>query len=133
MPQFRLPEILRTPLQELCLTIKSLQLGAVSSFLAKSLQPPDPLSVKNTIELLKTIGALDDMEELTSLGMKCSSLFDLIPGSSYGHFAHSCFVLYRTTSLYTSTGSKPWKNATYGICIPVPGPSINNCCCSCIP
>jgi ATP-dependent RNA helicase DHX36 len=38
--------------------------------LAKSLQPPDPLSVKNAIELLKTIGALDDMEELTSLGMK---------------------------------------------------------------
>lgn len=70
MPQFQLPEILRTPLQELCLTIKSLQLGAVSSFLAKSLQPPDPLSVNNAIELLKTIGALDDVEELTSLGMK---------------------------------------------------------------
>lgn len=70
MPQFQLPEILRTPLQELCLTIKSLQLGAVASFLAKALQPPDPLSVKNAIELLKTIGALDDMEELTSLGLK---------------------------------------------------------------
>ncbi|VAH16221.1 unnamed protein product [Triticum turgidum subsp. durum] len=67
MPQFQLPEILRTPLQELCLTIKSLQLGAVASFLAKSLQPPDPLSVKNAIELLKTIGALDDLEELTYL------------------------------------------------------------------
>ncbi|GJN20838.1 hypothetical protein PR202_gb08264 [Eleusine coracana subsp. coracana] len=64
----QLPEILRTPLQELCLTIKSLQLGAVASFLSKALQPPDPLSVKNAIELLKTIGALDDMEELTSLG-----------------------------------------------------------------
>jgi hypothetical protein len=70
MQPFQLPEILRTPLQELCLTIKSLQLGAVASFLAKALQPPDPLSVKNAIELLKTIGALDDMEELTSLGIK---------------------------------------------------------------
>ncbi|XP_066374421.1 DExH-box ATP-dependent RNA helicase DExH1-like isoform X2 [Miscanthus floridulus] len=74
MPQFQLPEILRTPLQELCLTIKSLQLGAVSSFLAKSLQPPDPLSVKNAIELLKTIGALDDTEELTSLGRHLCTL-----------------------------------------------------------
>ncbi|TKV93426.1 hypothetical protein SEVIR_9G225300v4 [Setaria viridis] len=74
MPQFQLPEILRTPLQELCLTIKSLQLGAVSSFLAKSLQPPDPLSVNNAIELLKTIGALDDMEELTSLGRHLCTL-----------------------------------------------------------
>lgn len=70
MPQFQLPEILRTPLQELCLTIKSLQLGTVASFLAKSLQPPDPISVKNAIELLKTIGALDDLEELTYLGTK---------------------------------------------------------------
>ncbi|KAG2537593.1 hypothetical protein PVAP13_9NG309500 [Panicum virgatum] len=74
MPQFQLPEILRTPLQELCLTIKSLQLGAVSSFLAKSPQPPDPLSVKNAIELLKTIGALNDMEELTSLGRHLCTL-----------------------------------------------------------
>ncbi|KAF8397984.1 hypothetical protein HHK36_016910 [Tetracentron sinense] len=68
MLQYQLPEILRMPLQELCLHIKSLQLGAVASFLAKALQPPDPLSVQNAIELLKTIGALDDMEELTPRG-----------------------------------------------------------------
>lgn len=69
MPQYQLPEILRTPLQELCLNIKSLQLGAIATFLAKALQPPDPLSVKNAIEILKTIGALDDTEELTALGV----------------------------------------------------------------
>jgi ATP-dependent RNA helicase DHX36 len=69
MLQYQLPEILRTPLQELCLHIKSLQLGAVGSFLSKALQPPDPLAVENAIELLKTIGALDDKEELTPLGM----------------------------------------------------------------
>ncbi|KAF7818860.1 DExH-box ATP-dependent RNA helicase DExH1 isoform X1 [Senna tora] len=68
MLQYQLPEILRTPLQELCLHIKSLQLGTVGSFLAKALQPPDPLAVENAIELLKTIGALDDKEELTPLG-----------------------------------------------------------------
>ncbi|GJM84780.1 hypothetical protein PR202_ga00485 [Eleusine coracana subsp. coracana] len=70
----QLPEIIRTPLQELCLTIKSLQLGAVASFLSKALQPPDPLSVKNAVGLLKTIGALDDMEELTSLGRHLCTL-----------------------------------------------------------
>ncbi|KAK3157762.1 hypothetical protein QOZ80_2AG0127610 [Eleusine coracana subsp. coracana] len=74
MPPFQLPEIIRTPLQELCLTIKSLQLGAVASFLSKALQPPDPLSVKNAVGLLKTIGALDDMEELTSLGRHLCTL-----------------------------------------------------------
>ncbi|KAJ7942755.1 putative ATP-dependent RNA helicase [Quillaja saponaria] len=68
MLQYQLPEILRTPLQELCLHIKSLQLGTVGSFLAKALQPPDPLAVQNAMELLKTVGALDDKEELTPLG-----------------------------------------------------------------
>ncbi|CAB4287024.1 unnamed protein product [Prunus armeniaca] len=53
MLQYQLPEILQTPLQELCLHIKSLQLGAVGCFLAKAYQPPDPLAVQNAIELLK--------------------------------------------------------------------------------
>ncbi|XP_068342386.1 DExH-box ATP-dependent RNA helicase DExH1 isoform X1 [Pyrus communis] len=74
MLQYQLPEILRTPLQELCLHIKSLQLGAVGSFLAKALQPPDSLAVQNAIELLKTIGALDDTEELTPLGRHLCTL-----------------------------------------------------------
>lgn len=74
MLQYQLPEILRTPLQELCLQIKSLQLGTVGSFLAKALQPPDPLAVQNAIELLKTIGALDDREELTPLGRHLCTL-----------------------------------------------------------
>ncbi|XP_022641271.1 DExH-box ATP-dependent RNA helicase DExH1 isoform X2 [Vigna radiata var. radiata] len=68
MPPYQLAEILRTPLQELCLHIKSLRLGTVASFLEKALQPPDPLAVKNAIELLKTVGALDEHEELTPLG-----------------------------------------------------------------
>ncbi|XP_062166385.1 DExH-box ATP-dependent RNA helicase DExH1 isoform X1 [Alnus glutinosa] len=74
MLQYQLPEILRTPLQELCLHIKSLQLGTVGSFLAKALQPPDALAVQNAIELLKTIGALDEMEELTPLGRHLCTL-----------------------------------------------------------
>ncbi|KAL4184891.1 hypothetical protein AMTRI_Chr10g227850 [Amborella trichopoda] len=74
MPQYQLPEILRTLLQELCLNIKSLQLGNIASFLAKALQPPDPLSVQNAIDLLKIIGALDDTEELTPLGHHLCSL-----------------------------------------------------------
>ncbi|CAA6655320.1 unnamed protein product [Spirodela intermedia] len=74
MLQYQLPEILRTPLQELCLNIKTLQLGVIGSFLSKALQPPDPLSVQNAIDLLKTIGALDDQEELTPLGRHLCTL-----------------------------------------------------------
>eukprot|EP01018_Ginkgo_biloba_P016943 Gb_40990 [translate_table: standard] len=74
MPQYQLPEILRTPLQELCLQMKSLQFGSIAAFLSKALQPPESLAVQNAIDLLKTIGALDEMEELTSLGRHLSTL-----------------------------------------------------------
>ncbi|KAM0014067.1 putative RNA helicase [Helianthus debilis subsp. tardiflorus] len=72
--EYQLPELLRTPLQSLCLQIKSLQLGSISDFLSRALQPPEPLSVQNAIEYLKIIGALDDNENLTVLGRKLSVL-----------------------------------------------------------
>ncbi|KAK7251699.1 hypothetical protein RIF29_35120 [Crotalaria pallida] len=71
---YQLPELLRTPLQSLCLQIKSLQLGSISEFLSRALQPPEPLSVQNAVEYLKTIGALDEEENLTVLGHKLSML-----------------------------------------------------------
>ncbi|KAL3529228.1 hypothetical protein ACH5RR_008550 [Cinchona calisaya] len=71
---YQLPELLRTPLQSLCLQIKSLQLGSISEFLSKALQPPELLSVQNAIEYLKIIGALDENEILTVLGHYLSML-----------------------------------------------------------
>ncbi|QCD85412.1 ATP-dependent RNA helicase DHX36 [Vigna unguiculata] len=71
---YQLPELLRTPLQSLCLQIKTLQLGSISEFLSKALQPPEPLSVENAVEYLKIIGALDGNENLTVLGHKLAML-----------------------------------------------------------
>ncbi|XP_048503331.1 DExH-box ATP-dependent RNA helicase DExH5, mitochondrial isoform X2 [Beta vulgaris subsp. vulgaris] len=65
---YQLPEILRTPLQSLCLQIKSLKLGSISEFLSRALQSPELLAVQNAIEYLKVIGALDTNENLTVLG-----------------------------------------------------------------
>ncbi|GAB2228600.1 hypothetical protein Droror1_Dr00022720 [Drosera rotundifolia] len=65
---YQLPEILRTPLQSLCLQIKSLKLGSISEFLSRALQSPESLAVEKAVEYLKTIGALDDKENLTVLG-----------------------------------------------------------------
>jgi len=42
---YQLPELLRTPLQSLCLQIKSLRLGSISEFLSRALQSPEVLSV----------------------------------------------------------------------------------------
>ncbi|WCJ33256.1 DExH-box ATP-dependent RNA helicase DExH3 [Euphorbia peplus] len=66
--EFQLPEILRTPLQSLCLQIKSLKLGSISEFLSRALQSPELLAVQNAIDYLKIIGALDPNENLTALG-----------------------------------------------------------------
>ncbi|XP_047330377.1 DExH-box ATP-dependent RNA helicase DExH3-like isoform X2 [Impatiens glandulifera] len=74
LADYQLPELLRTPLQSLCLQIKSLKLGSISEFLSRALQSPEPLSVQNAIEYLKIIGALDEDENLTMLGQNLSML-----------------------------------------------------------
>ncbi|KAL8142024.1 hypothetical protein V2J09_015056 [Rumex salicifolius] len=72
--EYQLPEILRTPLQSLCLQIKSLKLGSISEFLSRALQSPESLAVQNAVEYLKIIGALDENENLTVLGGYLSML-----------------------------------------------------------
>ena len=52
MPLHITPEMLRTPLHEIALTIKLLQLGEVGPFLAKALEPPPQQSVTEAIVLL---------------------------------------------------------------------------------
>ncbi|CAN6303549.1 unnamed protein product [Urochloa humidicola] len=72
--EYQLPELLRTPLNSLCLQIKSLQVGSIGEFLSAALQPPEPLAVQNAVEFLKMIGALDGKENLTDLGRYLSML-----------------------------------------------------------
>ena len=72
--EYQQPELLRTPLHSLCLQIKSLKLGSIGQFLSRALQPPEPLAVQNSVDLLKTIGALDENENLTNLGKHLSLL-----------------------------------------------------------
>ncbi|KAG8062594.1 hypothetical protein GUJ93_ZPchr0003g18042 [Zizania palustris] len=71
---YQLPELLRTPLNSLCLQIKSLQVGSIGEFLSAALQPPEPLAVQNAVEFLKMIGALDENENITDLGRYLSML-----------------------------------------------------------
>ncbi|XP_071703455.1 DExH-box ATP-dependent RNA helicase DExH3 isoform X2 [Rutidosis leptorrhynchoides] len=66
--EYQLPELLRTPLNSLCLQIKSLQVDSIGEFLSSALQPPEPLAVQNAVDFLKLIGALDENENLTHLG-----------------------------------------------------------------
>ncbi|KAH6761194.1 RNA helicase family protein [Perilla frutescens var. hirtella] len=72
--EYQLPELLRTPLNSLCLQIKSLQVESIGDFISAALQPPEPLAVQNAVDFLKMIGALDENENLTHLGKFLSVL-----------------------------------------------------------
>ncbi len=62
------PEIFRTPLHEIALTIKLLRLGAISAFLSKAIEPPPIHTVIESEVILRELRALDDSSELTPLG-----------------------------------------------------------------
>ncbi|KAL3097315.1 hypothetical protein niasHT_023534 [Heterodera trifolii] len=68
LEEHRTPEMLRTPLHEITLTIKLLRLGSVGAFLQKAVQPPPVDSVVEAEVLLRGMNALDRNLELTQLG-----------------------------------------------------------------
>ncbi|KAL1110287.1 hypothetical protein AAG570_008364 [Ranatra chinensis] len=69
-PQYRTPDILRSPLQELCLFSKLLAPPNTSivDFLSRAIDPPSSIMSRCAVILLKTIDALDTWEDLTDLG-----------------------------------------------------------------
>ncbi|KAF7243228.1 ATP-dependent DNA/RNA helicase DHX36 [Varanus komodoensis] len=74
LDDYQLPEILRTPLEELCLQIKILKLGLIANFLSKLMDPPSRDAVMLSIQHLKQLNALDRQEELTPLGVHLARL-----------------------------------------------------------
>ncbi|XP_042310368.1 ATP-dependent RNA helicase DHX29 [Sceloporus undulatus] len=73
--EYSVPEILRVPLEELCLHIMKCNLGSPEDFLSKALDPPQPQVVGNAMNLLRKIGACELSEpKLTPLGQHLASL-----------------------------------------------------------
>ncbi|XP_063990992.1 3'-5' RNA helicase YTHDC2-like [Diachasmimorpha longicaudata] len=70
MQVYSTPEILRLPLQELCLFTKHLAPGntPIAEYLDRALEPPSNVVTRNAVQLLKSIDALDAWEDLTELG-----------------------------------------------------------------
>lgn len=62
------PEMFRTPLHELALSIKLLRLGAIGQFLSKAIEPPPLDAVIEAEVMLKEMKCLDAAEELTPFG-----------------------------------------------------------------
>ncbi|XP_011868007.1 PREDICTED: ATP-dependent RNA helicase DHX36 [Vollenhovia emeryi] len=72
--QYPLPEMLRTRLEEVILQIKILQLGKAKQFLATVMDPPDVQAIHLSLQLLETLNALDERENLTPLGYHLAHL-----------------------------------------------------------
>ncbi|XP_075426623.1 ATP-dependent DNA/RNA helicase DHX36 [Ascaphus truei] len=74
LDDYQLPEIVRTPLEELCLQIKILKLGGIACFLTKLMDPPSREAICLAINHLMELNALDRREELTPLGFHLARL-----------------------------------------------------------
>ncbi|KAF6123903.1 DExH-box helicase 29 [Phyllostomus discolor] len=72
---YSVPEILRVPLEELCLHIMKCSLGPPEDFLSKALDPPQPQVISNAMHLLRKVGACEPSEpKLTPLGQHLAAL-----------------------------------------------------------
>jgi ATP-dependent helicase HrpA len=71
-PAFTDPEILRTNLAAVILQMMSLGLGDVTAF--PFLQPPDSRGIKDGVDLLRELGAVDAAGRLTRIGRSLAAL-----------------------------------------------------------
>jgi HrpA-like RNA helicase len=75
LPAQQLPEMLRAPLEQLCLRIKSLNLGSIAAFLSRAIEPPSAAAIEHVVEVLRNYNALERREEvLTPLGYHLAAL-----------------------------------------------------------
>ncbi|XP_064594320.1 ATP-dependent RNA helicase DHX29-like [Liolophura sinensis] len=73
--EFSIPELLRVPLEELCLHIMKCDLGDPQKFLSQALDPPQPMSVSKAMTLLQEVGAcMIGDHTLTPLGHHLAAL-----------------------------------------------------------
>ncbi|XP_057674377.1 ATP-dependent RNA helicase DHX29 isoform X2 [Corythoichthys intestinalis] len=73
--EYSIPEILRVPLEELCLHIMKCEYGSPEEFLSGALDAPQSQSVMNAVNLLRKIGACQPgCHRLTPLGQHLANL-----------------------------------------------------------
>ena len=92
LPLNSTPEILRTPLLELCLQAKLLAEDkvSISDFISKVPEAPSPMVINSAIKMLKDIEALDSNEDVTVLG---SHLLNIPMEPTFGKMILSAWCL----------------------------------------
>lgn len=79
LPEHRPPEILRLPLEDICLkaraTLGSFSVsGSIVDLFSQAIDPPPPKNVQKAVLLLRQIQAMDSFENLTALGTHLANL-----------------------------------------------------------
>ncbi|KAM3842980.1 3'-5' RNA helicase YTHDC2-like [Diretmus argenteus] len=76
MMEFQVPQLLRMPLQIICLQSKLVApiTCPIAEFLSKAPEPPPIHAVRSAVQMLKTIDAMDPFEGLTDLGYHLADL-----------------------------------------------------------
>lgn len=98
---YPLPEMLRTRLEEVILQIKILQLGEAKQFLASVMDPPNLKAIDLSLDLLRTLNALDNDEHLTPLGYHLAQLpLDPRTGNLFLLFSLFYLFIYSFIFLY---------------------------------
>lgn len=124
LDQYTTPEIFRTPLHELCLSIKLLRLGPIGQFLAKAVEPPPIDAVIEAEALLRGQEELNSMNFVKTLrfydnyGMPLSSMHSLTG------LRHVCVTMIPLKYSY-QTSSVQWVSSVVSTfsgncCLPSP-------------
>ncbi|KAH8547643.1 P-loop containing nucleoside triphosphate hydrolase protein [Umbelopsis sp. PMI_123] len=76
MQEQQTPELLRTPLEQLCLQIKAMGESDVTKFLQRAIDPPSIQALAQAITTLKNVNAIDETPEgnLTALGKHMANI-----------------------------------------------------------
>eukprot|EP00744_Colponema_vietnamica_P008301 GILI01011853.1.p1 GENE.GILI01011853.1~~GILI01011853.1.p1 ORF type:complete len:856 (-),score=223.27 GILI01011853.1:59-2320(-) len=75
LPDFLPPEILRAPLDEVCLQIKALnEVDTVVDVLSRAMDTPSFASIAHAVKMLKEMSAFDHREKLTNLGRALAAM-----------------------------------------------------------
>lgn len=82
LPEQTQPELLRLGLDEVCLNLKAMGFAEPSAeLLSTAIDPPERIAVRNAIDRLRRLGAIDNDELLTPLGAALSNI-PLHPGTT---------------------------------------------------
>jgi ATP-dependent RNA helicase DHX57 len=70
----QVPELLRTPLEQLCLTVKAMGQDDLKSFLAQAIDRPSIAALESAINSLRQVEAIDKQDQLTALGKHMANI-----------------------------------------------------------